>query len=290
MKIRIGTRGSRLALIQAEMVKNAIISAFPAAEPELVKITTKGDRVTDRPIDQIGGRGVFIGEIEDALASGQIDAAVHSAKDMAISLAPGTVIGAVLPRACPLDTLVIRREIAEKLAADPLGKYRVGTSSNRRKNAAARLLPNSVFADIRGNVDTRLQKLHSGEYDCIMLAQAGLSRLGMAEDPRFVYRRLTPEESLPAPCQGIIAVQSRTGEFAEILGKITDQAALICFETEREVLRLLNAGCSTPVGALAELINGELRLSVTLDQRRLISGSAPAVERFTLAERLVRQL
>ncbi|HOR21897.1 MAG TPA: hydroxymethylbilane synthase, partial [Ruminococcus sp.] len=118
MKIRIGTRGSRLALIQAEMVENAIRSAFPAAETELVKITTKGDRVTDRPIDQIGGRGVFIGEIEAALASGQIDAAVHSAKDMAISLAPGTVIGAVLPRACPLDTLVIRREIAEKLSAD----------------------------------------------------------------------------------------------------------------------------------------------------------------------------
>ncbi|MBQ8960240.1 MAG: hydroxymethylbilane synthase [Ruminococcus sp.] len=290
MKIRIGTRGSRLAVIQAEMVENAVISAFPEAETELVRISTKGDRVTDRPIDRIGGRGVFIGEIEAALTAGEIDIAVHSAKDMAISLAAGTVIGAVLPRACPLDTLVIRRDLAEKLSADPLAEYRVGTSSNRRKNAASRLLPNSVFADIRGNVDTRLQKLHDGEYDCILLAQAGLSRLGMDADPRFVYRQLAPEESLPAPCQGIIAVQSREGKFAEILRKINDPDTMLCFETEREVLRLLNAGCSTPVGALAEVSGGQIRLSVTLDQRKIASGSAPIQERSALAERLVREL
>ena len=284
MKIRIGTRKSKLALIQSEMAANAIKAAFPGAETELVHITTKGDIVLDKPLEKIGGKGVFIDGIEHAMLADEIDIAVHSAKDLPLELAAGTCICAVLPRADAHDVLVTRK--GEALPEKPI----VGTSSTRRAAGVLKLLKNAVTADIRGNVDTRLQKLADGQYDAIVLAAAGLSRLGAFPDKRFGFEYISCETLVPAPCQGIIAVQSRVGEIAEMLHEISDCDTFMCFETERRVLELMNAGCSSPAGAVSHIEGGEITLTVTKDQRKILTDSAPVTERFALAERLVNAL
>lgn len=284
MKIRIGTRKSKLALIQSEMAADAIKAAFPDAETELVHITTKGDIVLDKPLEKIGGKGVFIDEIERAMLAGDIDIAVHSAKDLPLELAEGTCISAVLPRADAHDILVTRK--GALLPEDPV----IGTSSTRRAHGVMKLVPGAVTADIRGNVDTRLNKLAEGQYDAIVLAAAGLERLGALSDERFTFAPINYEMLLPAPCQGIIAVQSRIGETAELLRKISDPDTCMCFETERKVLELMNAGCSSPTGAVAHIENGMITLTVTKDQQDLITGSSPVSERFALAGRLVSAL
>lgn len=284
MKIRIGTRKSRLALAQTELVVNAITSAFPDVETEIVHITTKGDKILDKPLLSIGGKGVFIAEIERALLSGDIDIAVHSAKDLPAELAHGTTVAAVLKRDDPRDVFVTRRGTA--LPECPV----VGTGSLRRRKGFANVCPEAVFADIRGNVDTRLAKLSAGEFDGIILAAAGLNRLGMADDSRFDYRPLETTELLPAPCQATVAVQSRVGEFTDILANIDHQATFTAFCAEREVLRLLNAGCTMPVGAFAELLDGELSLTVTLDHSRFVTEKGTAEQWRQIAERAVSRL
>ena len=284
MKIRIGTRKSKLALIQSELVANTVKAAFTDAETEFVHITTKGDIVLDKPLEKIGGKGVFIDEIERAMLAGEIDIAVHSAKDLPLELVAGTCICAVLPRADAHDVLVTRR--GEKLPEKPV----IGTSSTRRTAGVRKLLTGAVTADIRGNVDTRLQKLYDGQYDGIVLAAAGLSRLGALSDERFVFTGIDLGTLVPAPCQGIIAVQSRIGEIAEKLSGISDSETFYCFETERKVLELMNAGCSSPSGAFAEITGGKIMLTVTKDQQRSLSGSADIADRFGLAERLVSAL
>ena len=284
MKIRIGTRRSKLALIQAELVANAIRAAIPDIETELVHITTKGDIVLDKPLEKIGGKGVFIDGIECMMLAGEIDIAVHSAKDLPLELAAGTCICAVLPRADVHDVLVTRG--GEELPEDPV----IGTSSTRRIAGVRKLLTGAVTADIRGNVDTRLQKLYDGQYNGIVLAAAGLSRLGAFSDERFNFSEIPFSVLVPAPCQGIIAVQSRVGETAELLRKINDADTYMCFGTERKVLELLNAGCSSPAGAVSYIEAGVMTLTVTKDQQKLLTGSAPVSERFSLAERLVNAL
>jgi len=285
MKIRIGTRKSKLALIQSEMAADAVKAAFPDIETGLVHITTKGDIVLDKPLEKIGEKGVFIDEIERAMLSGEIDIAVHSAKDLPLELAEGTCICAVLPRADAHDVLVTRR--GEVLPEKPV----IGTSSTRRAAGVRKLFPQSVNADIRGNVDTRLQKLYDRQYDGIVLAAAGLTRLGAFTDKRFDFKEIPFTVLVPAPCQGIIAVQSRVGGTAsDILRKISDENTFLCYETERRVLELLNAGCSSPAGAFAEITDGTIKLTVTKDQRKSLTGSASCEERFSLAERLVNAL
>ncbi len=284
MKIRIGTRRSKLALIQSELAAKAIAAAFPDIETELVHITTKGDIVLDKPLEKIGGKGVFIDEIERAMLCGETDIAVHSAKDLPLELAEGTGIFAVLPRADAHDILVTRR--GEPLPEHPV----IGTSSTRRAAGARKICPDPVIKDIRGNVDTRLQKLADGQYDAIVLAAAGLERLGALTDDRFDFVRTEYSALVPAPCQGIIAIQSRVGETAELLRKISDTDTYMCFETERKVLELMNAGCSSPAGAVSDIADGRITLTVTKDQRKLLTDSAPVTERFALAERLVSKL
>ncbi len=284
MKIRIGTRKSKLALIQSELAANAIKAAFPNAETELVHITTKGDIVLDKPLEKIGGKGVFIDEIERAMLAGEIDIAVHSAKDLPLELAAGTQICAVLPRADAHDVLVTRR--GETLSEKPV----IGTSSTRRAAGVRKLLNGAVTADIRGNVDTRLQKLYDRQYDGIVLAAAGLARLGAFSDERFDYKEIPFSVLVPAPCQGVIAVQSRVGEIADKLRRISDSETFYCFETERKVLELLNAGCSSPSGAFAEISGGKITLMVTKDQQMSLTDSADTADRSNLAERLVRAL
>lgn len=284
MKIRIGTRRSKLALIQSELAAKAITAAFPDIETELVHIATKGDIVLDKPLEKIGGKGVFIDEIERAMLAGEIDIAVHSAKDLPLELAEGTCICAVLPRADAHDVLVTRR--GEPLPEHPV----VGTSSTRRAAGVQKIYLEPIIKDIRGNVDTRLQKLADGQYDAIVLAAAGLERLGALTDGRFDFTEIEFSTLVPAPCQGIIAIQSRVGETAELLRKISDTDTYMCFETERKVPELMNAGCSSPAGAVSGIAGGNITLSVTKDQHTLITDSAPVNERFALAERLVSAL
>ena len=284
MKIRIGTRKSKLALIQSELAANAIKRAFPDAETELVHITTKGDVILDKPLEKIGGKGVFIDEIERAMLDGEIDIAVHSAKDLPLEIAAGTCICAVLKRAEPHDILVTR--YGETLPEKPV----IGTSSTRRAVGVGKLFLDPIITDIRGNVDTRLNKLADGQYDAIVLAAAGLERLGAFSDSRFDFTRIEFNNLVPAPCQGIIAIQSRDGELAKTLSAISDRDTFMCFETERKVLELLNAGCSSPAGAVSYIKDGITTLTVTRNQHEVISDIAPSEERFTLAERLVSAL
>ncbi|MBR5088715.1 MAG: hydroxymethylbilane synthase [Ruminiclostridium sp.] len=284
MKIRIGTRKSKLALIQSELAANAIKRAFPDVETELVHITTKGDVILDKPLEKIGGKGVFIDEIERAMLDGEIDIAVHSAKDLPLEIADRTCTCAVLKRAEPHDILVTRR--GETLPENPV----IGTSSTRRAVGAGKMITNPKITDIRGNVDTRLNKLADGQYDAVVLAAAGLERLGAFSDERFDFTRIDFNTLVPAPCQGIIAVQSRDGELAKTLSAISDRDTFMCFETERKVLELLNAGCSSPAGAVSYIKDGIITLTVTKDQRETLTDSAPSEKRFTLAERLVNAL
>ncbi len=284
MKIRIGTRKSKLALIQSEMAANALRRAFPDITTEFVYITTKGDIVLDRPLEKLGGKGVFIDEIERALTDGEIDIAVHSAKDLPLDIAAETCIAAVLERADPHDVLVTRK--GEELSVSPV----IGTSSTRRAVGVKKIYPGARMTDIRGNVDTRLNKLADGGYDAIVLAAAGLSRLGVLSSDRFDFLPLSMETIVPAPCQGIIAVQSRRGKIADMLKTIGSTDTFLCFETERRVLELLNAGCSSPCGAYARKENNRMLLTVTKDQKLILTGNSDISERSVLAERLVKSL
>jgi len=285
MKIRIGTRGSRLALAQTNMASEEIRKYYPEIEVEIVKISTKGDRIIDEPLTKIGGKGIFVSEIERMLKSGEIDMAVHSAKDLPVILAEGTLIGAVLKRGNPRDVLAVRAGTS----VNKTSRLLIKTSSLRRRNALSRLYPNANFDDIRGNVDTRLCKLSSFDCDALVLAAAGLERLGLNKDERFDFYEFPENTVIPAPCQGIIAVQSRSGEFCEILRKINDDDTYKCFETEREVIRLLDAGCITPIGTYAEIQGNEIKILAVIGSADYV-GSAPVSDRLNLAGKAVNEL
>ncbi|MCD7810893.1 MAG: hydroxymethylbilane synthase [Ruminococcus sp.] len=286
MKLKIGTRGSRLALAQTDMAVREIKKHFPEIYTETVKISTRGDKIANAPLSRIGGKGVFVSEIERALLDGEIDIAVHSAKDLPVKLAEGTCIGAVLMRGNPHDALVMPKGAA----INKDGRFVIGTGSQRRRIALSEIYPYAVFSDIRGNIDTRLSKLLAGEYDGIVLAAAGLERLGMEKNDKLEIHEIPICDAAPAPCQGIIAIQARSGEFSEILGKINHTNTFVCLETERAVLRLLNAGCAMPVGAYSQIEDGIIRLTATKDSIKKITDEAPAAENLALAERVVNRL
>lgn len=256
MKIRIATRKSKLALVQTDMVIAAIKEKFPEVTAEIVRIVTKGDKTLDKPLDSIGGKGVFIAEVEQALLSGRADIAVHSAKDLPSQLAEGTAITAVLSRGDLRDALVTRKGTILPEKPD------IGTGSQRRRVQFLRNYPDAVFSDIRGNVDTRLRKLAEGQYDGIILAAAGLQRLGLDKDERFDIRYFSADEFVPSPCQGIIAVQSRIGELSSILTAIDHSDTHICFDTERSILRFEDSDCSSPMGAYSFVEDGRLYVTV----------------------------
>lgn len=286
MKIRIGTRKSKLALAQTEMVISEITRAFPDVETEVVCVTTRGDRVSDVPLEKLGGNGVFVKEIEQLLLDDRIDIAVHSAKDLPVKLADGLAVSGVLKRGNPRDMLVLRNgtEIDGKSALN------IGTGSLRRRQNLSYLYPNVQFSDIRGNVDTRLKKLSDGEYDGIILASAGVERLG-ADLGGFRTICFDVEKFLPAACQAIIAVECRQNSPSESIVKaISDKDTMLCYETEKEVLRLLEADCGTPVSAYARIDGAEITLAASLSPDKIISESAAVSERFELAARVVRGL
>lgn len=283
-RIRIGTRGSKLALKQAALVREALSEADKHIETELVILRTIGDQIQDRPISEIGDKGVFASELEQALLRGQIDLAVHSAKDLPVKLADGMIISGVLPRADVRDVLVVPRggrtplwgqNVHEgfgdmrkedravryrKMVQDIRNPFRIGTGSRRRQILALKMWEDVVLREIRGNVDTRLRKLQEGSYDGILLAKAGLDRLGIdtEQEKDFDFYPLSPELFLPAACQGIIAVETVKESAAdEITRKITDVKTELCYHIEREVLTQLSVDCSEAAAAWCRLAMGE---------------------------------
>lgn len=246
--IRIGTRKSLLALVQTEIVKDALLRAFPETEIEIVKIDTKGDQLLDRSLTSFGGKGVFTVELEAELLSGAIDIAVHSAKDMPMEFPAGLGIGAVLSRADARDTFVSLD--GTKLADLAPGSV-VGTSSLRRELQIKEINPQVQIKLLRGNVQTRLRKLKEGQYDGIILAAAGIERLGYENEEEFHYEYLEPGTFLPAAGQGILAVESRTDdeETAEMLAAIHDAEAACLLAAERSFLKTIGGSCNAPAAA-----------------------------------------
>ena len=255
--IRIGTRGSPLALVQARAVEALLRAAHPDRDTEIVVIRTTGDKVRDRPLAEIGGKGLFTKELDAALVAGDISCAVHSMKDMETALADGIAVGAVLPREDPRDAFL--SPVAGSIAGLPEGAV-VGTTSLRRQAQILERRPDLSVVTFRGNVDTRLSKLRAGEVQATLLALAGLNRLGR-DDVGAVP--LQPDEMLPAAAQGAVAVTVRTGDtaMADAVAMLDDPATNVCVTAERAFLAALDGTCKTPIAALARPAGaGEIRL------------------------------
>jgi hydroxymethylbilane synthase len=246
--IRIGTRASALALAQAGMVKNAVEKNFPGVRVEIIKMTTKGDRITDIPLHKIGSRGLFIKEIEESLLREEIDIAVHSLKDLPASQNESLCIGAFLTRENPGDVLISERY--GSLSEIPAGAH-IGTGSRRRESQLKNFRPDILVEPLRGNVETRIKKSSGGNLDAIIIAAAGVIRLGLAGKIREYLPR---DLFIPSPGQGIIAAQIRKNDTAsaEILEKINDENAGMCYAVEREFFLETGGGCFLPIGALCE--------------------------------------
>jgi hydroxymethylbilane synthase len=276
--LRIGTRGSALALWQANHVEGLIRAQAAAPAVELVRIRTEGDVRTDVPLWQIGGRAFFTKEIDKALLSGEVDIAVHSLKDLSTVLDAQMELAAALEREDPRDAVLSRS--GESLASLPRGA-RVGTSSLRRRAFVARSRPDVELLELRGNVPTRVDRLKNGDYDAIILASAGLRRLGLEE---HISERLSPEDFPPAVSQGAIGVCIRKGdsEAGHWLQKLDDRASRLATTAERALLRRIEGGCQVPLGALGQLTEGDkLRLHAivcSLDGKKSLSarGEMPA--------------
>jgi hydroxymethylbilane synthase len=275
MTLRVGTRGSELALYQAAAVA-AQLRAKAGVECEIVVIRTSGDRLAEATLTQIGGKRLFVKEIEDALLEGEVDLAVHSSKDMPVVLPEGLAIGSVLPREDSRDAVVVPanggtlsfEELVSRLGANP----RIGTSSVRRTAQLARLFPGAAFLPIRGNLGTRLRKLDEGQYDAIVLASAGLIRL---EHRARISTALPITACVPAPGQGIIAVEIRSDDrrVSGAVAGIDDPPARAALEAERAVVTRLGGGCQMPIGVHGEIVNGEMSLVavvLSLDGARAI--------------------
>jgi hydroxymethylbilane synthase len=287
--LRIGTRGSRLALAQSEWVRQRLLAAHPDRPAELVVIKTSGDRLRDVPLASVGGKGLFVKELESALLDGSIDCAVHSLKDVPGELAPGLVVAAVPEREDPRDVALTRR--GGGLAALAAGA-RVGTSSPRRAALVRALHPRLAVVTLRGNVDTRLARLQAGDVDAVVLAAAGLRRLGL--EPAHA-EPCDPAVFVPAIGQGALALESRPGPVATLLGAVEHRASRQAIDAERAFLVAIGGTCVTPLGAHARLDGGQLTLRGLIahpDGRHLVdtaSGAAADAARVgrALAERML---
>lgn len=251
-QIRIGSRESRLAVIQSEMVIQAIHDCDPEMDTKLITMKTTGDKILDRTLDKIGGKGLFVKELDAALLDGRVDITVHSSKDLPMEIDPRLPLVAFSKRADPRDVLVL-----------PQGKDTIdftkpiGCSSLRRQLQLKALFPEATVAPIRGNVLTRLQKLDSGEFSALVLAGAGLARLGLEHR---ISRYFSTEEILPAAGQAILAVQAREGVDTACLHTFADEESRDCLLAERAFVRTLGGGCSSPVAAFATLAGDTLTL------------------------------
>ena len=254
--IRLATRESALALWQTRHVAGLLRAAHPGLEVELVPMTTRGDQVLDTPLAKIGGKGLFLKELEVAMIEGRADAAVHSMKDVPMALEPGFMLAGILERADPFDAFVSNHH--DTLAALPAGAI-VGTSSLRRQAQVRALRPDLEVRDLRGNVQTRLGKLDAGDYDAILLACAGLERLGLGERIRS---RLVAPDWVPAVAQGAIGIECRDGDadVAALFAPLVHADTSVCVGAERAMNLRLHGSCHVPVAGFATLHDGRLHL------------------------------
>jgi hydroxymethylbilane synthase len=262
-RLTIATRESALAMWQAEHVRSRLTSCYRGTTVELLGVTTQGDRIVDRPLAAIGGKGLFIKELENALRDGRADIAVHSLKDVPMDLPEGFVLAAISAREDPRDAFVSTRyEALSSLPDDAV----VGTSSLRREAQLRERHPNLRIEPLRGNVHTRLAKLDESRYDAIILAAAGLKRLGLGTRIRAL---LDPDESLPAPGQGALAVECRADrlDLLHALAPLADRGTTLATTAERAFSRALGGSCQTPLAAYAEWEEGRLWLRALLASR-----------------------
>jgi hydroxymethylbilane synthase len=270
--LRIATRKSELALWQARHVAALLQQRYPDLNVELLPLVTQGDRILDKPLAEIGGKGLFLKELEHALLTGEADLAVHSMKDVPVEMTPGLLIDIVLQRANPFDALLGRNgERLEELAAGS----QVGTSSLRRQCQLMALRPDLQVLDLRGNVNTRIRKLHEGQYDAIILACAGLERLGLE---RLISDTLSAPEWLPAVTQGSICLQYRLDdlELQEQLLPLNHETTALCADAERAVSRRLGGSCQVPLAVFARIESGQFCLDGlvgTPDGKRVLRSS-----------------
>jgi len=290
-RIVIASRESRLAMWQAQHVQARLQALYPGAAVEILGMTTKGDQILDRPLSQIGGKGLFIKELEVAMEEGRADLAVHSLKDVPMDMPEGFALAAISARENPCDAFVSNR--FDGLDALPAGAV-VGTSSLRREAILRARHPHLKIEPLRGNLDTRLRKLDDGQYDAIILAAAGLIRLRLEARIRTV---LTPEQSLPAPGQGAlgIEIQAARADAAAWLAPLHDAATAHCVRAERAFSRALGGSCQVPLGGHAVLDAGGLWLRgfvASPDGQQMIAGElrgAPEDDE-TIGRQLAEQL
>lgn len=285
-KIRIGTRGSQLALAQTELVREALTHIYPELECEIVVIRTTGDKILNKPLLEFGGKGVFIDEFEEALLRNEIDIAVHSAKDMPMCMRDGLDILGVLNREDPRDVLITMKATNRNDK-----EVRIGTSSLRRQIQIEELYDNIMCSSLRGNVNTRLQKLSDGLYDGIILAAAGIKRLNLDNQEEYNYRYFDIDEMVPAGGQAIIAIEGKKdSEFKTLLSKITDSSAKIELEVERNALKLFNAGCHEPIGIYSKITGDEIEIWMMIERNgKLVKKkeSTTLANRMQLVEKMV---
>ena len=292
MNLRIGTRGSRLALAQSEWVKIKIKEQYPEIQVELVPIKTKGDRILDSSLSRIGGKGLFVKEIEEALLKNEVDLAIHSMKDLPAELPPGLSLAVFPQREDPRDALISLKD--QNIAELPQGAT-VATGSLRRAAQLLALRPDLQITPLRGNVDTRLKKLESGEFRAMILAVAGLKRLGLLARAGSI---LAPETFLPAIGQGALAIEIRAEDTttAGLLSFLNHPETEYTIRAERAFLKTLQGGCQVPIAGYARMEHNRITLQglvAELDGRKLfkdsIQGSAEECENIgmVLAQRLL---
>jgi hydroxymethylbilane synthase len=255
--IRIGTRASLLAMAQSTNIKNLIEAQYPDVQVELVKIVTKGDKILDVPLAKVGGKGLFVKEIEDAMLQHEVDIAVHSMKDVPAELPDELHLGIITKREDPRDAFISN---AYKTLADLPQGARVGTSSLRRKSQLGLMRSDLIISDLRGNLDTRLRKLDEKQYDAIILAAAGLNRLKMSARVASFFN---PTDMLPAVGQGAVGIELRKAdtELLAALAFLADETTAVAVRAERSFLHRLEGGCQVPIGAFAELQGGRVTIT-----------------------------
>lgn len=273
--IVIGTRKSQLALVQTYWVKKELENSFPEIEFGVEKMSTQGDKILDVALAKIGDKGLFTKELEVGMLNGETDFAVHSLKDLPTNLPEGLMLGCVSKRVNPADVLVVHEKHQDKkLATLPEGAV-IGTSSLRRLAQLRHHFPHLTFKDVRGNVNTRLGKLDAGDYDAIILAAAGLERLGMSDR---IHEIIPPEISLHAVGQGALGIECRSGDkdILNIIKVIEDPQTRDCTLAERSFLRVLEGGCQIPIGVNSSIEGNQLTLIgmvASLDGQQLIKDS-----------------
>lgn len=291
MNIRIATRKSLLALWQANHVKRLLESAYADINVELVTFTTKGDKILDTPLAKVGGKGLFVKELEEALLAKDADIAVHSMKDVPMTLPPGLECGVYLEREDPRDAFISQK--ARDIHRLPEGAV-LGTSSLRRQSQIQALRPDIKIVSLRGNVDTRLKKLKQGDYDAIILAAAGLRRLGFSDE---IASLLEPSDSIPAVGQGAIGLEYRQEDthLIERLAPFNHPATAVCVTAERAMNQKLNGGCQVPIAGHAVLNGDTIHLkgfvgSPDGSKRLFAEAYAKAADAVTLGQRVAEDL